>query len=349
MPGDDARRSAGKEFEQREFAARQSDKQPGSGNLPQTGIDDQVFNAMDCWHGYGSTARNSANAGEKNIEGEGLGQIVVSTEIQGANDVLSGIAGGEDQDGSAIAAAPQLAGDFKAIEAWEHQVENHQVEGESRRHSKGAFAVGFGCDLVAFFLQSALEQVGDSKVVFDDQHAHRFSISTVSSYRVSRFPEGWLKSTSGFSVSSGSTALLESMMRNILSTLALAGLLNAQGAKAPALVMEAFQKAYPQAKLKTVKPEKRNGKTVYELESTNASGNLDVLYSDKGELIESEESMPVADLPAEVSAAIKTKHPKATVVSAEKVTSASGIKFEMIIQEGKKKKEITLDSAGRFQ
>ncbi len=139
------------------------------------------------------------------------------------------------------------------------------------------------------------------------------------------------------------------MMRKILFTLALAGLLNAQSAKAPALVMEAFQKAYPQAKLNTVKPEKRNGKTVYELESTNAFGSLDVLYSDKGELIEAEESMPVADLPAEVSAAIKTKHPKATVVSAEKIRSASGIKFEMIIQEGKKKKEITLDSAGRFQ
>ena len=137
-------------------------------------------------------------------------------------------------------------------------------------------------------------------------------------------------------------------MRSILFAWAIVGLLHAQSAKAPAPVMEAFHKAYPQAKLKSVKQEKRNGKRVYELESTNASGSLDVLYSDKGELIEAEESMPVADLPAAVSAAVQAKHPKVKVVSAEKVTSPSGIKFEMIIQEGKKKKEVTLDSTGRF-
>lgn len=137
-------------------------------------------------------------------------------------------------------------------------------------------------------------------------------------------------------------------MRSIFFALAIVGLLRAQSAKTPAPVMEAFQKAYPQAKLMSVKQEKRNGKRVYELESTNASGSLDVLYSDKGELIEAEESMPVADLPAAVSASVQAKHPEAKVVSAERVTSPSGIKFEMIIEEGKKKKEVALDSTGRF-
>lgn len=147
---------------------------------------------------------------------------------------------------------------------------------------------------------------------------------------MSRIPEERLKKQFWFRVSSGSGVLLVVIMRSILFALAIVGLLHAQSAKAPAPVMEAFQKAYPQAKLKSVKQEKRNGKR------------------DKGELIEAEESMPVADLPAEVSAAVQAKHPKAKVVSAEKVTSPSGIKFEMIIQEGKKKKEVTLDSTGRF-
>lgn len=298
---------------------------------------------MDCGHGYGSTAGDGADAGQKHIEREGLGQIVIGSKIQGAYDVLDGVTSSKDQDWSAVAAEPQLTGDFEAVEAWEHKVENQQVKWEGRCHSEGTFAVSFSCDLVTLFLQPALEQVSDSKVIFGDQHSHRFSFSTVS-----RFSEERLKKEFWFRVSSGSGVLLIGIMRSILFALATVGLLHAQSAKAPAPVMEAFQKAYPQAKLKSVKPEKRNGKTVYELESTNAAGSLDVLYSDKGELIEAEEGMPVADLPAAVSAGVQAKYPKAKVLSAEKVTSPAGIKFEMIIQEGKKKKEVTLDSTGRF-
>ena len=104
--------------------------------------------------------------------------------------------------------------------------------------------------------------------------------------------------------------------------------------------MEAFQKAYPQAKLKTVKAEKHKGKTAYEFEGTNASGSLEALFSDQGELIEAEESIPVAEIPSEVIAAIKAKKPNTTMLRAEKDTSSSGIEFD--------KREVTLDSTGRF-
>lgn len=125
--------------------------------------------------------------------------------------------------------------------------------------------------------------------------------------------------------------------------------LNAQTPTAPLAVMDAFQKAYPSAKLKSVKPEKRKGKTVYELESLNGGHTLDVLFAAGGEIIEAEEGLSIAEIPAVVLASIKKRHPKAEVLSAEKLTAAAGTKFEIVIREAGQKREVVLDATGRAQ
>lgn len=123
--------------------------------------------------------------------------------------------------------------------------------------------------------------------------------------------------------------------------------LSAQTAKVPAPIQTAFTRQFPNAAIKKVAKEKRDGKVVYEVESTDASHTRDIIYSATGEVIEIEEGIDLPALPAPVSAAVKTMYPKATITSAEKITAANVISYELILK-GAPRKEFILIPEGKL-
>lgn len=114
----------------------------------------------------------------------------------------------------------------------------------------------------------------------------------------------------------------------------------------PKAILAAFEKSYPQAKVKGYSKEMENGVAEYELESQDGKISRDISYAEDGSVLAVEESMAYADLPEAVRATITKDHPKHTVASCEKVTKGSTTEYEVLLKLGTKKTEVVFDVAG---
>ncbi len=121
----------------------------------------------------------------------------------------------------------------------------------------------------------------------------------------------------------------------------------AAGAKLPAAVEAAFKQAYPRAIIKHVSKETDGGQTVYEVESIDGGLARDLNYRPDGTVVDIEEAIAPADVPAPVAAAIKARYPKATIRARERLTKGSAVTYEFQLS-GTNVKEIQLTPDGRF-
>ncbi len=92
-------------------------------------------------------------------------------------------------------------------------------------------------------------------------------------------------------------------------------------AAVPAAVKSAFTKSYPGVKAKW---EKEKGKEAFEAEFEKDDKDMSVVYSAKGELLETEVEIAVSELPAAVSTYVATHHKGAKIKEAAKITDAKG-------------------------
>jgi len=99
----------------------------------------------------------------------------------------------------------------------------------------------------------------------------------------------------------------------------------------PPAVASAFKKAYPNAVINASAKEEENGKTVYEIESVDKGMNRDLLYSADGTVLECEEQIKEADLPAPVIAALKALYPKSTITKAERTTKGTLLQYDLAL------------------
>jgi len=102
-------------------------------------------------------------------------------------------------------------------------------------------------------------------------------------------------------------------------------------AKLPKVILDAFTKAYPKAVIKNVAEEKENGKTTWEVESTDNGMARDPVYNPDGTVVDIEEEVAAASLPPAVTAALKAKHPKAIITKAEKLITGKTFVYELTI------------------
>jgi hypothetical protein len=111
----------------------------------------------------------------------------------------------------------------------------------------------------------------------------------------------------------------------------------------------AFKKAHPDATVKHVAKEKENGREQYEVESIDHGKARDLIYLADGTLIEMEEEVPSAELPAAVTRAVKAKYSSATITKSERVTITEGpvIHYELALK-GAPVKSVTLTTEGQF-
>jgi hypothetical protein len=117
-----------------------------------------------------------------------------------------------------------------------------------------------------------------------------------------------------------------------------------EGAKAykitvqlPAAVTAAFKKSYPNAVIRGTAKETENGKTVYEVESVENGRARDFIFSAEGQVLEAEEEIANADVPAPVTAALRKLYPAASVTVAEKVTRGAAVQYDVQLKGAAKK------------
>lgn len=115
----------------------------------------------------------------------------------------------------------------------------------------------------------------------------------------------------------------------------------------PAVVLSAFQKAYPKASIKGIAEEKKEGKTFYEIESIDGKISRDLLYLADGSVAEIEESMDVKELPETVKASVEAKYPKAKIAKVEKATKGTDVSYSVQIKTAKGKTTLDVDATGK--
>lgn len=115
----------------------------------------------------------------------------------------------------------------------------------------------------------------------------------------------------------------------------------------PAAVTASFHKTYPHAKIRGASREQEKGTTYYEVESVDGKVKRDLLYTADGTCVEIEETIAAKALPTDVSKSLKQEFPRGKVLKAEKVTKDQTVTYELLVQSGKDRWEITFDQTGK--
>jgi len=112
----------------------------------------------------------------------------------------------------------------------------------------------------------------------------------------------------------------------------------------PQVVTDAFAKKFPSAT--NIKWGKENAKE-YEAEFKLNGKSVSANFLIDGSWLETESEIDIAELPAAVAAAVKTKHPGAAVLKVYKIETAKGrVTYETEIKTGNKKTEMILNADG---
>jgi uncharacterized membrane protein YkoI len=118
----------------------------------------------------------------------------------------------------------------------------------------------------------------------------------------------------------------------------------------PKAVIEAFEKAHPNAKEVKFEKETFAGKEAYEAEYKENGKEYEFLYGADGVLLQKEETIDAKTLPEPVVQAISKAHPKATIKEAEKVMKPDGTitGYEVELKTKGKKLKLELDTNGQI-
>jgi hypothetical protein len=116
--------------------------------------------------------REGADARQKLLQVERLGEIVVGSGVQGVYLALELVAGGQHQDRHLRAPQPDALEGAVAIELRQHDVEQDQIYRFIVGQPHALLTVVGGDSLVAERREPALEEPHDSRVVLYDQDPH---------------------------------------------------------------------------------------------------------------------------------------------------------------------------------
>lgn len=118
----------------------------------------------------------------------------------------------------------------------------------------------------------------------------------------------------------------------------------------PKAILEAFEKAHPNAQEVEFEKKMVGGKTAYEVEYMENGREYEILYDSDGVILQIEETLDVKALPEPIAQAISKAYPKATIEDAEKVMKPDGtvVVYEVEIKAEGKKLELELDANGKI-
>jgi dienelactone hydrolase len=117
------------ELEQRELLRGERDRLAGARDATRSEVDDEVVDR----HRFGDERRSPAgerpHAREELAERERLGEVVVSAGVESRHAIVERVARGEHEDWSRELALAELTADIEPRSAWQHDVEDDDVEG----------------------------------------------------------------------------------------------------------------------------------------------------------------------------------------------------------------------------
>jgi hypothetical protein len=118
----------------------------------------------------------------------------------------------------------------------------------------------------------------------------------------------------------------------------------------PSAVKTAIDKAFAKSSIGSCKAEREDGHDQFEVKLTKADGTkVEVDVSPDGKILETEEKIDVAKVPAPVVKAFAAKYPKAKAERAEKQTSSKGaVTYELAFTSESGRKEATFTEGGKF-
>jgi hypothetical protein len=118
----------------------------------------------------------------------------------------------------------------------------------------------------------------------------------------------------------------------------------------PAAVKTAIDKAFAKSTIGKCKSEHEDGRDQFEVKLTKADGSkADVDVTPDGKILQIEEKIDLAKVPAAVMKAFAAKYPKAKVERGEKQTSANGsVSYELAFTANSGRKEATFTQDGKF-
>src|SRR3954471_2395033 len=108
-------------------------------------------------------------------DGEGLGHVVVRTELQADDPIYLVVAGGKHYDGH-VALRPDPPYDLRAIELGEHDVENDQVRLVHLERFERGFPIARNLDLETLALEGVREHLLERRLVVDEKTFSRHSL-----------------------------------------------------------------------------------------------------------------------------------------------------------------------------
>ena len=134
----------------------------------------------------------------------------------------------------------------------------------------------------------------------------------------------------------------------LLSMICLGGEKKIPKSKLPAAVLQTFQQHFPTAVIKNQTVETTDGKSIYEIESTDSSRSRDVTFQADGTIVEVEQSLSENELPQQVRDSLRTKYPKGTIQRVESSTRDSHVEYEIGLKNGSKRFTVIANSAGKI-
>ncbi len=116
----------------------------------------------------------------------------------------------------------------------------------------------------------------------------------------------------------------------------------------PEVVMSAFQKSYPDAKINGLDQEVVDGKTHYEIETSVDKLEKTFVYLEDATLVQIEEEILAKSLPEIVLASISKAHPKCEIDEADKITRDTVVEYEVVVEVGEKEMELLVALDGKI-
>ncbi len=121
------------------------------------------------------------------------------------------------------------------------------------------------------------------------------------------------------------------------------------GTVCPGLVTGAAKKAYAEGTITSCKKEVDHGVTQFEVKLEVKGAKIEIDVTPEGKIVQTEESVEIAAVPAAVMKTFSAKYPKAAPSKANKLTAADNkVSFEVVFQDGKKRHEVTFAEDGTF-
>ena len=116
----------------------------------------------------GSARRSGPDPGDQLAGTEGLGQVVVGSELEAEQLVELVITRGEHHDGE-VRVPPDLAGDIQPVQPRQTQVQDDQIRPVAPDAIEGRRSVGRGHDAKACVLKVVASELDDAWLVVDDE------------------------------------------------------------------------------------------------------------------------------------------------------------------------------------